>query len=95
MSARLAYLAVEAAAAGNAVEQDDNVFAVFNAALGHFDHDFSHLNMAFRMLIKGRRKHFGLCGALHIRHLFRTFVDQQNDQLGIRIVLRNAVGDFL
>src|SRR5690606_15394830 len=39
------------------------------------------------------RDHFGANAARHIRHFFRTFVDQQDDEINFWMVLGDGVGD--
>ena len=45
--------------------------------------------------IKGRSHNFSFDGALHFRHLFRTFIDQKNDQNAVGVVCGNGVRDVL
>ena len=79
----------------DAVEQNDYILAAFHHALGHLNHKFRHLHMAFRRLIKCGAEHLGLGVADHVRHFLGTLIYQQDHQLHFRIVLGNAVGHFL
>jgi hypothetical protein len=45
--------------------------------------------------VKGRADHLGLRVALHFSHFFGPLVDQQDDDLGIRVIVRDGVGHFL
>ena len=51
--------------------------------------------MAGSGFIKRGGDHFALHGALHFRHFFRTFVNQQNDQNAFGVVRRDGVRDVL
>src|SRR5450830_756260 len=75
---------------GDGVEQDHHVFLVFDQALGLLDHHFGNLHVAGWRLIERRGNHFAAHGALHFGHFFRTFIDQQHDQVNFRVVTRNV-----
>ena len=51
--------------------------------------------MPCRRLIKGRCDHFALHGALHLRHLFGPFVDQQHHHVDFRVVGGDGMRDVL
>ena len=51
--------------------------------------------MVLRGLVEGGVHHFALDGALHVRHFLRALVDQQHDQMNLRIVGHDGVGDLL
>ncbi len=77
------------------VEKNDNIMFVLDQAFGFFNNHFSNLHVACRGFIKGRTNHFALNRALHIGHLFRPFIDQQNEQIDFRMVVGNRLGDIL
>ena len=86
---------VGAGQAGDRVEQNDDVLAELDVALGLFDHHFGDLNVAAGGLVERAADHLGLGVALHVRDFFRTLVDQQNDQHHVGVVLADGVGDLL
>ena len=86
---------VGAGETGNRVKQDDHVFFVFDHALGFFNHHFRHLDMALRRFVEGGGNHFAAHGTAHFGNLFRTFVNQQDNEFDIGIVGGNRVGDVL
>ena len=52
--------------------------------------------MALRRFIERGRNHFcAFAGTFHVRHFFRAFVNQQDEQIRFRIIFENRVGDFL
>jgi transcription termination factor Rho len=77
---------VGACQAGDRVEQDHDIAFHFDQALGFFQHHLGHLHVARRRLVEGRSDHFAAHRALHFGHFFRAFVDQQHDQIGIRMI---------
>ena len=68
---------------------------MLDQALGLFDHHLGDLNVAHRRLVEGRGNHFALHRALHVGDFFGTFVDQQHDQIALRMIVRDRVGDVL
>ena len=68
---------------------------MFYKTLCFFNNHFSNLHVARCRFVKGRTDHFALHGALHIGHLFRPFVDQQYDDVGIRMILLDHVRHLL
>ncbi|CNU18267.1 Uncharacterised protein [Salmonella enterica subsp. enterica serovar Bovismorbificans] len=80
---------------GDGVEQDDNVFLVFNQTFRLLDNHFGNLNVAGCRFVKGRRNHFAFHQTLHLGYFFRTFVDQQHHQHAVWVVIRDALRDVL
>ncbi|EAP77972.1 hypothetical protein ISM_06745 [Roseovarius nubinhibens ISM] len=77
------------------IEKDNNISFMLDKTLGLFDHHFRHGHVARGRFVKGRADHFALHRPLHIRHLFGTFVDQQNDEIAFGMVLLDACRDIL
>ena len=77
------------------VEQDDDVAAVLDQALGLLDHHLGDLDVAHRRLVEGRGDHLALHRALHVGDFLRPLVDQQHDQIAFRMIVRDRVGDVL
>ena len=50
--------------------------------------------MVFGQLVEGGIHHLALDGALDIRHFFGALVDEQHDQMHVREVVGDRVGDF-
>ncbi|CAK6470919.1 hypothetical protein PSEG_05569 [Pseudomonas sp. Nvir] len=79
----------------NGVEQDDNVFLVFNQTFCFLDNHLGNLHVAGCRLVKGGSNHFTFHQTLHLGHFFRTFVDQQHHQHAVRVVVSDALRDVL
>ena len=52
-------------------------------------------DMPRRRFVKGRGHHLALHRALHIRHLLRPLIDQQNDEKAFRMIAFDRMGDVL
>jgi len=68
---------------------------VFDEALGLLQHHLGHLHMAGRRLVEGGGDDLAAHGALHVRHLFRPLVDEQHDEIDLRVVVRDRMGHVL
>ena len=77
------------------VEQDHDVAAVFDQPLGFLDHHLGDLDVTHRRFVEGRGDHLALHRALHVRDFLRTLVDQQHDQIALRMIGRDRVRDVL
>ena len=80
---------------GNGVEQDDNVFLVFNQTFRFLNNHLGNLHVTGCRLVKGGSNHFTFHQTLHLGHFFRTFVDQQYHQDTVRVVVCDALRDVL
>ena len=76
-------------------EQDHDVAAVLDQALGLLDHHLGDLHVARGRLVEGRGHHLALHGALHVGDFLRPLVDQQHDQVAFRMVGGDRMGDVL
>ena len=86
---------VGAAEARDRVEQDHDVAAVLDQALGFLDHHLGDRDVARGRLVEGRGDHLALHRALHVGHFLGPLVDQQHDQEAFRMVGGDRVGDVL
>ncbi|MOA05180.1 hypothetical protein D3C78_1247690 [compost metagenome] len=77
------------------VKQDDHVLLVLDQTLGLLNHHFCNLNVARCRLVKGRSDNFTLHQTLHLGHFFRTFVDQQDHQHAVWVVVSDALRNVL
>ncbi|MNQ93013.1 hypothetical protein D3C85_1084570 [compost metagenome] len=68
---------------------------MLDQALGLLDHHVGNLDVTGCWLVEGGGDHFTLHHALHLGHFFRTLVDQQDDELTVRVVVSDALGDVL
>ena len=68
---------------------------MLDQALGLLDDHVRDLNVALRRLVEGRGDDLAVHRTLHVGHFFRPLVDEQNDQLDLRMILRDAVCDLL
>ena len=86
---------VAAGEAGEAVQQEDHVLALLDEPLGPLDDEIRDLRVAAGRLVKGRGEHLRANGFLEIGDLFRPLVEQQDDELGVRVVHTDRAGDLL
>src|SRR5208282_3675998 len=78
------------------VQKNDGVAFVLDHALGLFNDHLRHLHVAFGGFVERRADDLGAAaGAFHVGHFFGAFVDEQDEQIGFRIVLQNGVGQLL
>jgi hypothetical protein len=69
------------------VQQDDDVALVLDEALGLLDDHFRDLDMPRVGLVEGAGNDFPLDAALHLGDLLRPLVDQQHDEVALRVIL--------
>ena len=87
---------VRAGQAGNGIEENHHVLAVLHHAPSFFDNHFSHLHVPLGRLVKGGAHDLRSdTGALHIGHFLRPLVNEQDDEVGIRVILQHGVGKLL
>src|ERR1019366_4677636 len=86
---------VSASEAGDPVEDDDDVTALLDEALGPLDAQFGDVRVLFGGTVKGRRDDFTLDAATHVGDLFGTFVDQEHHQVDFGVVGLDGLGDLL
>ena len=75
---------------GNAVQKDHNVLFVLNQTFCTLDHHLWHTFMMLRKLIKGRINNFHIIpfnGFFDVGYFFRTFIDQKDQKMDLRIIL--------
>ena len=68
---------------------------MLDQTLGFLNHHLRHGHVARRRFVKGRGHHFTAHTALHIGHFLGPFVDQQHDQIALRVIGRDRMGDVL
>ncbi len=86
---------VGAGQAGDRVEQDHHVLLVLDQALGPLDHHLGDLHVADGRLVEGGADDFGANGAGDFRDFLRALIDQQHDQVDVRVVVLDGLGDVL
>jgi hypothetical protein len=86
---------VGAAETGDRIQQDDDIPAVFDQALGLFDDHFSHLDVAHRRLVEGRGNDLAFDRSLHVGHFLRPLIDQQHDQIAFGMIGGDRMRDVL
>ncbi|EHM55132.1 hypothetical protein HMPREF9080_00936 [Cardiobacterium valvarum F0432] len=86
---------VSAGETGDGVAEDDDVFFVLNQALGLFDDHFRDLDVALRRFVEGGGDDFAAHAALHFGDFFRALVNEQDDEVALRVVVGNGLGDVL
>ena len=77
------------------VQQDHDVAAVLDQALGLLDHHFGDLDVTHRRLVEGRGNDLALHRALHVRDFLGPLVDQEHDQVALGMIGRDRVRDVL
>ena len=80
---------------GNTVKQYNNVIFMLNQPFCFLHHHLRNLYMSLRRLIKGGTDHLCIDASRHVGDLFRTFVNQKNDQNDFLMIFRDTVGDVL
>ena len=77
------------------IEQDHDVVPALDHSFGFLQYHLGDLHMTGRLLVESRRHDLGLHVASHLGHLLRTFVDQQHDQVHLRMIVGNGIGNRL
>ena len=80
--------------ASDAVQEDDHILAILHQPLRPFKDHIRHFDMVVRRLIEGRADDDSLDGSLHIRHLFRTLIDEEDDELHFRWLVVKLLAIF-
>lgn len=80
---------------GDGVEQDDNVFFVFNQMFCFFDNYFGNLNVVGCWFVKGRCNYFVFYQMLYFGYFFWMFVNQQYYQYVVWVVICDVLCDVL
>ncbi len=70
------------------------MFAEFDHALGAGDHEIGDLGVAFRGFIEGGGKHRKVDGFLEVGDFFWAFVEEEDDELDVRVVGLDRFGDL-
>ena len=86
---------VGAREAGDRIEQDDHILLVFDQALGALDDHLGDLHMARCRLVEGGGDDLGAHAALHLGDFLGPLVDEQDDQVHVRMVVHDGLGDVL
>src|SRR6187402_649413 len=80
---------------GDRVKQDHHVLLVLDQALGALDHHFGDLHVAHGGLVEGGADDFAANGAGDFRDFLGALIDQQHDQMDIRMVVLDRLGNVL
>src|SRR3546814_441237 len=89
---------VGAGEAGDAVEDDDDVVAVLDEALGPLDRQLGDLGVLLAGAVERRADHRGALAlepALHVGDLLRALVDEQHEEVDLGVVALDRPGDLL
>jgi hypothetical protein len=96
LAAALLHVVVRTRHARDRVEEDDDVLAALDQAPGPLGDDLGHRDVVLRREIRGGGDHFAPRDApAKIRDLFRALVDQEHDDVHVRIVDLDGVGHAL
>ena len=81
---------------GDGIEENDDIAFAFHKTFCFFKHHLADLHVALRRFVKRGADDLGsFYRALHICHFFRTFINEQNDEIAFRTVRRDGVGKRL
>ncbi len=86
---------VGAAQTRDRIEQDHDIAAMLDKALGLLDHHFGDRDVAAGRLVEGRGHDLALHRALHVGDFFRALVDQEHDQIALGVIGGDGVRDVL
>eukprot|EP00042_Codosiga_hollandica_P060670 m.921627 g.921627 ORF g.921627 m.921627 type:complete len:413 (+) comp87512_c0_seq1:117-1355(+) len=81
--------------AGDRVQQDDHVLLQLDQALGALDDHLGHLHVAGGGLVEGGADDLTAHGADHFRHFLGALVDEQHDEVAVRMVGHQRVRQAL
>jgi len=68
---------------------------VLDETLRLFDDHLGHLHVTLRGLVERGRNDFATHRPLHVGHFFRPLIDEQHDQIHLRVIGRNGLRDVL
>ena len=68
---------------------------MLDQALGLLDDHLGHLDVARCRLVKRRRHNLAAHRALHVGDFFRALIDEQHDEVGVRVVGGHALRQIL
>ena len=86
---------VGTAQTGDAVEDDHDVVALLDEALGLLDRELGHVGVLVARTVEGAGDDLALDGATHVGDLFGPLVDEQHHELHLGVVLLDRRGDRL
>ena len=86
---------VGARQAGDRVEQDDDVAAGLDLALGDLERHLGDVGVVLGRLVEGRGDDLALDAAAHVGDLLRSLADERDHEQDLRVVGADAVGDLL
>ncbi len=81
--------------AGNAVQQDNHILAVLDHSLGLGADHLGDLYVPAGGLVERRGYDLGGRVPLHVRHFLGALVDQQDDDVDVRVVIGDSIGHLL
>ncbi|EJX08229.1 hypothetical protein EVA_03659 [gut metagenome] len=79
----------------NGIEEDHHIVTTLYHTLRLLQHNTGNLYVARSRFVKGRSNYFRLHRTHHVRHFFRTLVDEQHHQVRVRMIASNGIGNFL
>ena len=86
---------VGAREAGDRVEQDHDVAAGLDLALGDLERHLGDVGVVLGRLVEGRADDLALDAAAHVRDFLGPLADEGDHQEDVRVVGADAVGDLL
>ncbi len=87
---------VAARKAGDGIEQDDDVLAELDEALGAVAHQLGELGVALRAFVEGGGADLAAGErAFEVGDLLRALIDEQQDECGLRRIDADGLGDLL
>jgi hypothetical protein len=80
---------------GDAVEQNEDVFALFGQPFCAFDDESGEPDVAFDVVIKRRGDDFAFDKSSHFSDFFRAFVDEQHHEVDFGVIDADGVSNVL
>ena len=82
--------------AGEGVHENKDILPLFNQPLGAIHGDLRNACVAAEITVIGTGVQLGLGnGAPDLGDLFRAFIDKQDNELHLRVILHDSIGDML
>ena len=76
--------------------KNENILAGFDQTLGALDRELRDAGVTLDVAVVRARHHFrGRHGAPNFGHFLGTFVDEEDDQFHLRMILHHRIGDVL
>ena len=79
--------------AGNRVQKDNDIVSALYHPLSLLKHHVGNFHMTLCRLVKSGSYDLSLYAACHIGHLLRTFIDEKDNHIDLRMIVCNCIGN--